>query len=128
MCTDVADAAIEDEDSAPTCPASANSENCPAFESSANQSGCTELGLVCAYPSACQGTPYYDTCQCVPDPTGSGGTPQFECLASCVLFPDASLPDEAATSDAASDAPPDVLRDAPADSATDATTADSPND
>jgi hypothetical protein len=127
-CNDVADAAIQDEDSAPTCPASANSESCPAFESSANQSGCTELGLVCAYPSACPGNPDYDTCQCIPDPTGSGATPHFDCQASCTLFPDASLPEEAGPSDAPSDAPPDAVRDAPADTATDAVTADTFND
>ncbi len=127
-CTDVANVLIEDEDSAPTCTALANSESCPAFENAANLAGCTELGLVCAYRSPCQGNTDYDTCQCIPDPTGSGATPHFECLAACILFPDASLPSESAPPDAPGDASP-AVRDAPADTtATDAVTTDSPND
>jgi hypothetical protein len=108
-CTDVTNAVIEDDGAAPTCVALTAAKACPLSEIGANLAACTELGQVCAYPSICKGTPAYDTCQCIPDQTGSGAVPHFDCVHSCDIFPggDASAPGNGATPDASSDAPAD---------------------
>jgi hypothetical protein len=85
-----------------SCPVLSTTEACPATETSAQGLFCTESGLVCVYPSACDGgVPAYDSCQCV------GGRidadiPHFECASACApTVIDASSPrSDAASSDA----------------------------
>jgi hypothetical protein len=91
---------------------------CPLSELSANGLFCTDLGLICTYPSTCTGIPAYDSCQCV-----GGRTPDeqshYECTSPCesdaapmTIVPDATVvPDAAAPTDAK--APVDSPSDAP---------------
>ena len=133
-CTDVANVSIQEDGGGPSCIALTTARTCPLSQSAANQTACSELGQQCAYPSVCKGTPAFDTCECIPDQTGSGAVPHFECYHACVLFPasDASLPNDAtpeASIDAPGDAPPNAPSDAaPADAHPEATPTDAPAD
>lgn len=112
-------------DAGTACPVLSMTEPCPTNETAASGLFCSELGLICTYPSACTAIPDFDSCQCVGGRTTSEG-PHFECTKSCVptpdgsapMAPDGSAPDANAADDAtaigdapASDAP------APADAA-----------
>jgi hypothetical protein len=102
-------------DAGTSCPA-ATTGKCPLAERSANGLFCSDLGLICTYPSACTDIPTYDPCQCV-----GGGTPDeqshYECDSPCQAdgstvppAPDATVPDATATPDANR---PDAPIDAP---------------
>ncbi len=128
-CTDVSNVAIQEDGGSPACIALTAARTCPLSQSAANQTACSELGQQCAYPSVCPGIPAFDICQCIPDQTGSGAVPHFECVHSCSLFPgsDASLPADA-TPEASSDAPTEASPTPPSDAAPDGPTPDAPTD
>ncbi len=103
-------------DAGTACPA-ATAGKCPVAERSANGLFCSDLGLICTYPSACTGIPTYDTCQCVGGRTAEE-QPHYECDSPCQSdgstvappSPDATVPDATATPDADH---PDAPVDAP---------------
>jgi hypothetical protein len=78
-------------DAGTSCPILTTAETCPASERAASGLFCSALGLVCTYPSACQGIPAYDSCQCIGGLT-AGDQPHFECNAPCTPTADAAAP------------------------------------
>lgn len=107
LCTDSANVPFTDDGAAPTCTPLDASKGCPLSEFAANLAACTDLGLQCTYPSACKGTPAFDTCQCIPDPTGGGAVPHYECIPGCTVFPRPDAAPADAAIDASADAPTD---------------------
>jgi hypothetical protein len=64
------------------CPATQPTASCPATETGAQFASCTEVGLLCAYPSACPGR--LDSCQCLSGQIAGGSGFRFECTrATC---------------------------------------------
>jgi hypothetical protein len=105
-------------DAGTACPVLSTTQACPINETAADGLFCSDLGLICTYPSACSGIPAYDSCQCVGGRTTDEG-PHFECIQPCILTGDATPPapedggasdakaaDDAPTSDGAADAGP----------------------
>jgi hypothetical protein len=89
-------------DAGVACPVLSTTEACPVTETAASGLFCSELGLICTYPSACTSIPAYDTCQCVGGRNATEGN-HFQCIASCMPTGDASAPapvPEASTADA----------------------------
>jgi hypothetical protein len=80
-----------DSDAAPGCVALSTTEMCPRSELSANGLFCSEMGLICTYPSACPSVPTFDTCQCVGGLTAAQG-PHFECSMACEVTDGGSMP------------------------------------
>jgi hypothetical protein len=108
-CVDVTGKAVG-EGGAPRCPSALTVGTCPATETLADQHGCTEPGLVCAYPSTCAANRSYDPCECFPFPLGDGAPGlRFECPTPCdsdaALFDTALPPYDATVPDALPDAP-----------------------
>jgi hypothetical protein len=107
-----------------SCPVLKTTEVCPASERSADGLFCSELGLICYYPSACASVPAYDPCQCVGGRTDAEG-PHFECSVSCEGPSDANTgggpadSEPSGPSDGASTSAPETGPGAPADGAAD---------
>jgi len=90
-CVDTTGQSLED-GAAPRCTANGGTEacpsgkvcppmaTCPATEAFARVQKCTEVNLMCAYPSTCAGARDYDICQCVPV---DAGALQFVCPPPC---------------------------------------------
>jgi hypothetical protein len=122
-CTDVTGRALAAGD-VPACPAFDGGGTCPISERAAAIAACSEVGLLCAYPSACPTVRYLDQCECRPITTPSGATAlRFDCGTPC---PPAGAPAPGPDAATAFDA-------APADSGLDSTTGsdapvDSPSD
>jgi hypothetical protein len=79
------------DDAGIACPALSTTEKCPLNETAASGLFCSDLGLICTYPSACSSIPDYDSCQCIGGPTADAG-PHFECMQACDLTGDATAP------------------------------------
>jgi hypothetical protein len=105
-------------DASTSCPVLSTTEQCPATEKSASGLFCSDLGLVCTYPSVCPGIPTFDSCQCI-GARSADEKNHFECSGSCILLGDATAPSpEASPPDAAAtDADDDARSISPADSA-----------
>ena len=74
----------------PSCPGPVDA-SCPPSEKSATMAACSEVGLVCPYPSACDGGT--DSCECMPGALVTGGPNLvFECQTTCVSS-DGAAPD-----------------------------------
>ncbi len=102
-CSDLEDAALEGPDAAPSCPPTKAPDKCPVSEQAANLAACTESGLPCTYPAACDATPGFDTCSCTATKLPDGGMgKRFVCHSKC--GPDAAPPSNDAESASAPDA------------------------
>lgn len=89
-------------DASTSCPVLSTTQPCPMTERSASGLFCSDLGLICTYPSVCPGIPTFDTCQCI-GARSADEQNHFECTSSCVLAGDATAPSpEGGPSDAAS--------------------------
>jgi hypothetical protein len=133
-CKDVTGRALAAGD-VPACPSfDAGAGVCPSTERAAAVASCTEVGLLCTYPSACPAARLLDQCQCRTTTTTAGVTAfRFDCGPPCppadaaVPVVDASSPADSsapgvdgnhdetgsdATVDSPSDSPPDSSPDA----------------
>ncbi|MGA7119917.1 MAG: hypothetical protein WBY94_07470 [Polyangiaceae bacterium] len=81
VCTDGVGNAV-DAGETPGCPAPA-AASCPLSENSATMAACSQIGLICPYPSACDaGT---DSCECVPAAMEEAGPNLvFQCQTTCI--------------------------------------------
>ena len=77
----------------PGCPAPLDA-SCPSTETSATMAACSEVGLMCSYPSACEGG--VDSCECMAGSLVTGGGPNlvFTCQQATCSSPDAGAPVE----------------------------------
>jgi hypothetical protein len=97
------------------CPVLATTELCPLSEFKAQGLFCNEPGLICDYPSTCDSTPAYDTCECVGGRDDAEG-PHFQCNPACeetfdgspAPVSDAAIPDATATEAGVTDAAPPI--------------------
>jgi hypothetical protein len=125
-CTDVTGRALAAGD-VPACPAFDGGGNCPASERAASVASCSEVGLLCAYPSACPAVRLLDQCECRPTTTPSGATAlRFDCGAPCPSSVDAAAPAfDAAAADSGPDGRTgsDATVDSPSDSSSPASDA-----
>lgn len=87
----------------PRCPAPLDA-SCPSSETSAGSAACTEVGLICSYPSACDGG--MDSCECMAGSLVTGGGPSlvFSCQQATCSSPDAGTVSAEAGEGAAPDA------------------------
>jgi hypothetical protein len=98
-------------DAGTSCPVLSTTQPCPMTEKSASGLFCSDLGLICTYPSACPGIPTFDSCQCVGGRTADEQT-HFECSRSCVILGDAAAQSPAGSPPDATTAPDAQLDDA----------------
>jgi len=99
-------------DAGTACPVLTTTQACPVSERAASGLFCSDLGLICTYPTACPGIPEYDACQCVGGRTADEQT-HFECNLPCVpvdgaapSLSDASPLEASTTEDDAAPEPP----------------------
>ncbi len=115
-------------DAGTACVALATTGKCPLSERAADGLFCSDLGLICPYPSPCSAIPAYDSCQCVGGRTADE-QPHYECTSACETdaagvpdqsdASDASVPDAEAPADAKGPDAPTPPTDAASQDATD---------
>ncbi len=116
-CADVMGKALGAGD-APACPPLGAGQSCPATESAAKLSNCTEPGLLCSYPSTCPEARYLDTCECFTGKNAAGTSSlHFQCSTACPAGDASALPVDSGADTEAEAAPADARPDSPAEAA-----------